>query len=123
MNPQVVQVIKKEHKQCFRCGNKENLEIHHAIYTRNKRFQFWLDMNENLIMLCHNCNVNQKGLVENFEFRNLVYNWKARNGYDLNKWLNSIPLKVKDQFYMMSEIYYKRSLEILTYRRGLQINP
>ncbi len=117
MNPQVVQIIKKEHPVCFRCGSKENLEWHHGCIGREKKFSEWLDVAENGIMLCHKCNCDEKGFVENFKFRNLVFNWKMRNGYDMKEWLWNLPMKVKDNFHMMSDIYFKQMLKELTWRK------
>jgi hypothetical protein len=86
-----------ELNRCFRCGRYAT-QRHHAIYTRDKRYAKWLDMPENLVWLCHDCNVNQKGYVECWEFRKSVWDYKVSQGYDMQAWHESIPMKIKDRF-------------------------
>ena len=78
------------------------MEIHHAVYGDEKKFKKHLDKIENLVLMCHDCNVNKKGFIENFEFRNLVYNYKLQMGYDMEKWHDELPKLIKDKFYKMT---------------------
>jgi len=82
--------------------------MHHAIYTDEKRFKKLMDCPENLVLLCAECNVSKKGDVENFAFRNLVYNYKHRLGYDVEAWHLDVQKRVRDNFYIMNDEEYRR---------------
>lgn len=117
MKPDIREQIFKEMPYCFRCGSYANLEWHHGIITKTKRIKKYLDVAENGITMCHNCNVERKGFIENFEFRNLVFNFKIRRGYDMFGWLESLPIKVKDKFYQLTNEEYDGLLKELTFRK------
>jgi hypothetical protein len=116
MNQEIYEYIMKE-KICFRCGTTQNPEWHHGVITADKRFKKYLDVKENGIRLCHHCNVDLKGYVENFDFRNLVFNYKLRNGFEMWKWLEGLPMKTKDKFYKMTDQNYKNLLSEMTFRK------
>jgi hypothetical protein len=88
--------IRLEYPVCFRCHGKAE-EIHHCIYHRQKKFMKWLDMPENLIMLCRKCH-NDKGYVGSYFFRWMVYCKKVEIGYPMKEWHDSIPMLIKDNF-------------------------
>jgi hypothetical protein len=91
--------IRKENPNCFRCGSNNNLEVHHGVYADKKRFSKWLDMAENLVFLCHECNGGKhKGYVQSWFFRCMVFSWKLECGYDMDTWLDSIGMKSPDHF-------------------------
>lgn len=50
------EIIKRDHKRCKICGNKEGLQVHH-IYSLDTHWQLRLD-NTNLITLCTECHHN-----------------------------------------------------------------
>jgi len=110
-------ILKQEYKCCFRCGSTLNPEWHHGVITADKRFKKYLDVKENGIRLCHKCNVSEKGFVENFWFRNLVFNYKLRLGYDMWHWLSRLPMRTKDKFYKLSDKEYNLLLKELTFRK------
>jgi hypothetical protein len=106
-----VRRIQKEcNDVCFRCGSGKQLEIHHGVYADKKRFSDFLDMPENLVLLCHKCNAEQgKGLSQSWFYRCIVYSWKLEHGYNMETW-NTItnPMKVKDRFiYIGSDKRFK----------------
>jgi hypothetical protein len=88
--------IRLEYPVCYRCQSSENLEIHHCIYHRQKKFAKWLDREENLIRLCHSCHADH-GYVGSYFFRWCVYQDKAKI-YDMITWHDSIPMLIKDNF-------------------------
>lgn len=47
------EILKRDHKRCLICGNKEGLQVHH-IYSLDTHWQLRLD-NANLITLCEKC--------------------------------------------------------------------
>jgi hypothetical protein len=110
-------ILEQEYRCCFRCGSDLAPEWHHGVITADKRFKKYLDVKENGVRLCHNCNVNEKGYVENFWFRNLVFNYKLRLGYDMWGWLEGLPIRAKDRFYKLSEKEYNKLLSELTFRK------
>jgi 5-methylcytosine-specific restriction endonuclease McrA len=104
-----VRRIQKDYPLCFRCGNGVGLQVHHAIYKRNAKFAKWLDMEQNLVMLCADCNAGSgKGYVQSWFFRCLAWSDKLEKGYDMIAWNDSIPQKVKDHFiYIGSDKRFK----------------
>jgi 5-methylcytosine-specific restriction endonuclease McrA len=96
VKPEVADKIKREYLFCFKCGGHAE-EIHH-VWGRDKQFKKYLDMPENLIMLCHTCNVINKGSVENKTFRQKVWNHKVKLGYKMSEWVDSIDMIIKDRF-------------------------
>jgi len=104
----ILQRLEKENLACFRCGSSIGLQIHHAIYTDEKKFKKVFDCLENLVLMCEDCNVHKKGYIENFHFRNLVYNYKHRLGYDVGLWHGQIRKRVRDNFYIMTDEEYRR---------------
>lgn len=72
--------------------------MHHAIYTRDTRFSKWLDMPENLLLVCPRCHANH-GALSKFETRKKAWKFKVERGYDMQKWQDSIPMIVKDIFH------------------------
>lgn len=99
ITPETAERIRLEYPQCFRCGSTENLEVHHAIYHKTrKKIQQFIDSPENLVMLCHRCNVDKKGYVESYFFRCLVWSDKLERGYLMNEWESNIPIRVHDHF-------------------------
>lgn len=102
----ILERLQKENPACFRCGSSFGLQIHHAIYTDEKKFKKIMDLPENLVLMCADCNVNKKGNIENFYFRNLVFNYKLRLGYDVEAWHGGIRKRVRDNFYVMSDEEY-----------------
>jgi len=102
------QKLEKENLACFRCGSSVGLQIHHAVYTDEKKFKKVMDYSENLVLMCENCNVHNKGDIENFHFRNLVYNYKQRLGYDMESWHELIRKRIRDNFYIMTDEEYRR---------------
>ena len=71
--------------------------VHHAIYTRDKRFSKFLDMPENLVLTCPACHA-QHGKLSNLFTRLWLWSEKIDRGYDMESWHNSIPMRVKDRF-------------------------
>lgn len=82
---------------CAICNRKiSDFHIHHAIYTRNKKFSKYLDVAENLVALCHKCHANH-GWLSKFETRKKAWKFKVEQGYDMKAWHDSIPMIVKDK--------------------------
>jgi hypothetical protein len=109
----ILTILQKEYINCFYCLDELGTELHHAVYTDCKRFKKELDVPENLVLMCHDCNVNKKGLIENFEFRNLVFNYKLRLGYDMFQWNENLSMIIKDNFYRMTDGEFRQKSEEL----------
>ena len=92
------QLFKEQKGNCPICGRALNkFHVHHAIYTRDIRFQKWLDMPENLQLICERCHANH-GKLSNFYARKKAWKVKIELGYDMKGWLEGIPMKIKEQF-------------------------
>ena len=46
------EVYKRDNAQCQRCGNKDNLHVHHIVTFANKKLRADID---NLVLLCAKC--------------------------------------------------------------------
>lgn len=91
-------LLKDQRDHCWKCWcGIPPYHVHHAIYTKDIRFKKWLDMENNLILLCPKCHANH-GALSNIETRREVWEWKKKHGYEMDKWHESIPLLVKDIF-------------------------
>jgi len=71
--------------------------VHHAVYSRDKRFSKFLDMPENLVLTCPACHA-QHGKLSNIFMRCCVWSWKIDHNYDMKKWHENIPMFIKDNF-------------------------
>lgn len=109
-------ILQKEYRQCFRCGSVENPQWHHGVVTDEKSRRKKLQCRENGVRLCKKCNVDNKGAVENHRFRNLVFNYKLRLGYDMFFWYSSLKYRTPERFYMMSDKEFRSELKELTWR-------
>jgi len=91
-------LYREQHGICqFCCRPIPPYHVHHAIYTRDKRFSKWLDMPENLVLTCTTCHA-QHGNLSNLFMRCCVWSWKIDHNYEMQKWHDSIPMRVKDHF-------------------------
>ena len=72
-------------------------ECHHAVYTRDIHFAKWLDMAENLVLVCPACHADH-GKLSNLFMRWYVWSDKIDRGYDMEKWHLEIPMLLKDHF-------------------------
>ncbi len=71
--------------------------VHHAVYSRDKRFSKFLDMPENLVLTCPACHA-QHGMLSNMFTRMRVWSDKIDLGYSMQEWHDSIPMLIKDRF-------------------------
>jgi rubrerythrin len=91
-------LYKEQKGVCPICGRAlDQFHVHHAVFTRDVRFQKWLDMAENLQLICPRCHANH-GRLSNFYARKKAWKAKVELGYDMEKWLESIPMIFKDRF-------------------------
>jgi hypothetical protein len=91
-------LYREQHGKCQFCWRPiPPFHIHHAIYTRDKRFSKWLDMPANLVLTCPACHA-QHGILSNIFMRMCVWSDKIDHGYDMEKWHTDIPMLIKDQF-------------------------
>lgn len=94
------QLIRDQHGLCLNCGRdlmNKGFHCHHAIYGRDVRFNKYLDMAENLVLLCEKCHAFH-GRLTNLNARKRYWKWKVEHGYLMSEWNDSIPMKVKDRF-------------------------
>jgi len=91
-------LLRDQKGACWKCGRSiQAFEVHHSIYSRDVRFQKYLDMPENLILLCGDCHFHH-GQLLNIYTRRKVWQWKKEHGYLMDAWHWSIPMRVKDNF-------------------------
>ena len=99
IDPSTIQrLLKEQHGHCARCWHTiPPYQVHHAIYTRDKRFAKWLDMPNNLQLLCPICHAKH-GYLSSWYARCAAWTDKINAGYDMEGWHAEIPMKVKDNF-------------------------
>lgn len=92
-------LLRDQSGACWKCGRDlyGGYHVHHAIYTRDTRFSKWLDQVENLLLVCPRCHANH-GILSKFETRKKALKWKIEHGYSMQKWLDGIPMLIKDRF-------------------------
>lgn len=73
----------------------EELEAHHMIFHREKGAPY-LDVPQNLCLVCHKC--HSEGLVNSYSARRWFWELQISRGYDMAKWIESLPSKVKPRF-------------------------
>jgi uncharacterized protein YbaR (Trm112 family) len=93
-------LMKEQSNHCCLCSCPlPPYEVHHAIYTRDKKFSKWLDTAENLVLLCPACHQRLHGDLTSWFMRSLFWTRKLEKGYDMYKWHEEIPMLIKDKFY------------------------
>jgi hypothetical protein len=99
-------VFKEQRGRCTRCGKSfashEGMHAHHAIYTRAKGLEKWLDSEENIELVCHKCHADH-GYLSSWFGRCMAYTRKVELGYDMEKWNAEIPMLIKDEFIVLGK--------------------
>jgi 5-methylcytosine-specific restriction endonuclease McrA len=91
-------LYREQHGICQFCWRPiPPYSVHHAVYTRDIHFAKWLDMAENLVLACPVCHADH-GKLSNLFMRCCVWSDKIDRGYDMEKWHDSIPMFLKDNF-------------------------
>jgi len=89
-------LLKDQSGACWKCGRSiPPFEVHHAVYSRDMHFQKYLDMAENLILVCPYCHANH-GALANFPTRKKVWQWKVEHGYEIKAWHEKLDMLIKD---------------------------
>ena len=97
-------LMNEQHGKCAACWRLvPPYEVHHAILTRDKKFAKWLDMPENLVLLCPKCHQNEHGYLTGWFQRCSFWTDKIDAGYDMDAWHDSIPMMIKDTFIYLGE--------------------
>ena len=95
-------VFKDQHGQCARCtrtfASHEDMHAHHAVYSRQKGLEKWLDSEQNIILLCSHCHLDDHGLLTSWFRRCTFWKMKVEQGYQMDEWHNEIPMLIKDVF-------------------------
>lgn len=98
----IQRLLKEQHNACWNCGRPlKKYEVHHAIYGRDKKFSKWLDMPENLFLVCPECH-SKHGYLSCYFARCCAWTDKINAGYDMEGWHAELPMKVKDNFLYFS---------------------
>jgi len=94
----ISRLLRDQSGMCWKCGRDlyGGYECHHAVYSRDVRFQKYLDMAENLILLCKDCHFHH-GQLLNIYTRRKVWQWKKEHGYLMDAWHWSIPMLIRDR--------------------------
>jgi len=98
-------ILREQGFRCWFCGKPiADGHWHHGVIPRGrtnyKKFQRWLDMPENGAIVCPECDT-QHGRMTGFEVRNRLFSEKIDLGYDMIGWLESIPMRVKENFHYL----------------------
>lgn len=95
----ITRLLRDQKGACWNCGRDlyGGYHVHHAVLTRDIRFAKWLDMIENLLLICPRCHQNH-GRLSNIETRKKAWKFKCETGYDMKGWMDSIPMLIKDRF-------------------------
>jgi 5-methylcytosine-specific restriction endonuclease McrA len=87
--------------KCFCCGkiffSHEEMHAHHAVYTKQKGMEKWLDSEQNILLICPACHADH-GKLSNLFMRCCVWSDKIDHGYDMENWHLNIPMLLKDNF-------------------------
>lgn len=99
----IQRLLKEQRNACWNCGRPlKDWHVHHAVYGREKKFSKWLDMAENLFLVCRECH-SRHGYLSCYFARCCAWTDKVNMGYDMEGWEKSIPMLIHDNF-----IYLKR---------------
>jgi hypothetical protein len=94
-------LFKQQKGQCAHCWRKftshEDMHAHHAVYSRMKGLEQWLDSVENITLLCPDCHANH-GFHSSWFGRCLAWSKKIDAGFAMEKWHAEIPMLIKDNF-------------------------
>lgn len=97
-------VMREQEYKCYCCGRPfDNSmdgkpDVHHGVITKDKRFAKWLDVAENAIIIRHKCHITDHGRLSNYEARKKAYKYKKALGYDMRGWVDSLPMRSKENF-------------------------
>lgn len=88
-------IAMKRGLQCEACGDYTmNLQLHHWLFHRMKGVPE-LDSEENCGLVCHKCHGD---VVNGYESRRSFWKRQVERGYDMDAWLDGLPLKFKQRF-------------------------
>lgn len=92
-------LLAEQRGKCANCWRPvPPMEVHHACYTRDRQFGKWLDMPENLVLLCRKCHQDNHGYLTRWFKRLCFWSDKIDASYDMEAWHDSIPMREKDRF-------------------------
>lgn len=95
------QVFADQNGKCWVCpkvhGSHDTMHAHHSVYSRDKKFDKWLNSVENIFLICPECHAHHGGLSNLFK-RHCAWTDKIDMGYDMQAWHDKIPMLVKDEF-------------------------
>jgi hypothetical protein len=60
--------------------------------TNYKKFRHWLDMPNNLVLVCPICD-QQHGMMTGEKKKNIIWSIKIDLGWPMQEWLDSIPMR------------------------------
>ena len=107
-------VFAEQRKSCAVCKlpftSHEDMHGHHAIYTRQKGLDKWLDTPENIVLLCQKCHADHGHLTAWFR-RNMFWTAKIDAGYDMLTWHENMPMLIKDHFIYVYDPFTKGTPE------------
>ena len=102
-------LLKDQHNKCAACHrtfDQHPYHVHHAIFpkgqTNYKKYRKWLDMSENLMLVCWICHQDHGRLTNNFR-RDMFWSFKIDNGWDMQGWYDSIPMADKSYQFIYLE--------------------
>ena len=110
-------LLKEQKNQCWVCTrsfHQAPYHVHHAVIpkgqTNYQKYKKWLDMPENLILVCRHCHLNH-GHLTNREYRDMIWTKKVNMGYDMKEWLESMNMKVTPIFMYIHRPYAEHTEE------------
>jgi len=102
-------ILREQGNVCWFCGKpirEDQGHWHHGViprgHTNYRKFAHWLDMAENGAIVCPECDARH-GRMTSFRIRNKLFSQKIDQGYDMFGWLESIPMKAKENFHYVEK--------------------
>lgn len=105
-------VFRDQAGKCAMCPrvhqSHETMHAHHAIYTKQKGLEKWLDSEENIELMCNDCHSKRHGYLSGWFGRCMAWTKKIDAGYDMLAWNESLPMRIKDAFLYLDNSDEKR---------------
>jgi len=88
---------------CWRMLEQHPYHAHHAIIPKGQtnyaKYKKWLDMAENIVLVCRICHSQHGDLTNSFK-RDMFWTDKIDLGYDMQGWYDSIPMIDKSHYFI-----------------------
>lgn len=90
--------ILRKRPLCENCYERGATQLHHCLVRDSKRYHELVTVEENLMPVCEVCHTSLEQTVNRFEVRVKFAERQVERGYDIAKWYNELPIKVKEHW-------------------------